>query len=113
MLLLELLASCKSSLLNINQVSSALKLSLQTVNRFLYVLEKSFHNSEREIKFWHTKGKREIDFIIQGKKALEVKYSASQFKEKQYKIFKENYPEISLYCASYYKREKGIAVWEI
>lgn len=44
-----------------------------------------------DIKFWRTIQKNEVDFVIKEKEAIEVKTQPSQFKEKNYKIFMENY----------------------
>mgnify|MGYP001618212725 FL=1 len=44
-----------------------------------------------EIKFWRTVQKNEIDFIVKEKEALEVKAQPLQIREKNYKVFMENY----------------------
>ncbi|MFP4548998.1 MAG: hypothetical protein ACLFQM_12765 [Fidelibacterota bacterium] len=49
-----------------------------------------------EINFWRTQKKQEVDFIIEGKTAWEVKYNQDQFNEKHYKYFKSKYLEIIL-----------------
>lgn len=53
-----------------------------------------------EIKFWRTIQQNEVDFILNGKKALEVKVNPKMFKKSGYKIFIENYPNIDLSIAS-------------
>ena len=49
-----------------------------------------------EINFWRTQKKQEVDFIIEGKSAWEVKFSKDQFNEKKYKYFRNKYPDIPL-----------------
>lgn len=51
---------------------------------------------EQEIKFWRTISGDEIDFIIEGKKAIEVKVNNKKFHSVKYQRFSENYPEIKL-----------------
>lgn len=55
---------------------------------------------EDSIRFWRTIQKNEIDFIVDANKAFEVKINPEKFKEGSYKIFLENYPEISLAIVS-------------
>lgn len=50
----------------------------------------------RRLNFWRTQSKQEVDFIIDGKYALEVKYSGSRFDPGKYRLFRETYPQISL-----------------
>ena len=40
------------------------------------------HFSDEDIRFWRTQDKHEVDFIIAGRFALEVKYSGHQYREK-------------------------------
>jgi len=49
-----------------------------------------------EINYWRTQKKQEVDFIIEGKSAWEVKFSEDQFNEKKYKYFRSKYPNIPL-----------------
>jgi len=49
-----------------------------------------------KVRFWRTQGKSEVDFLLDGKHALEVKYDAAQFRPSKYKVFRESYPEIPL-----------------
>ena len=48
-----------------------------------------------DIKFWRTQNKNEVDFIVNEKKALEVKFSQKDCRESKYKLFKKEYPEIN------------------
>lgn len=72
-----------------------------------------------DIKFWRTVQKHEIDFILEeDKTAIEVKVNPSQFKEKNYKKFIENYPDFSLIIAcldqeGYNNSRKIISAWKL
>jgi len=55
---------------------------------------------ESKIKFWRTIQKNEVDFIVNEKEALEVKVNPSRFKKKDYKVFLENYPNMTLSLVS-------------
>ncbi len=48
------------------------------------------------LNFWRTQSKHEVDFVINGKFALEVKYNGSKFDTGKYKLFRESYPQIPL-----------------
>jgi len=50
----------------------------------------------RRLNFWRTQSKHEVDFVIDGKFALEVKYNGSKFDSGKYKLFRESYPQIPL-----------------
>jgi len=56
---------------------------------------------EDNIKYWRTQKQQEIDFIINSKKAFEVKFSASSFKPSKYAAFKKSYPDIPLQLIHY------------
>ncbi len=56
---------------------------------------------EDNIKYWRTQKQQEIDFIINAKKAFEVKFSASAFKPYKYAAFKNSYPDIPLQLIHY------------
>ena len=49
-----------------------------------------------DINFWRTQDKNEVDFIVERKKAFEVKFSLKQFKKSKYNKFEKKYPEIPL-----------------
>lgn len=49
-----------------------------------------------DLRFWRTRDKKEVDFIIEEKKAFEVKSKSSNYNDEKYKLFLENYPKISL-----------------
>ena len=48
-----------------------------------------------DIKFWRDIQKHEVDFVIKEKEAIEVKAQPSQFKERNYRIFMENYKNLN------------------
>ncbi|MBI2450954.1 MAG: ATP-binding protein [Parcubacteria group bacterium] len=72
-----------------------------------------------DIKFWRTVQKNEIDFIIKEKEAIEVKAQPLQFKEKNYKIFMENYKDFNFKIVSLSVKMKNVGrhniieAWEI
>ncbi len=72
-----------------------------------------------EIKFWRTIQKNEIDFIVKEKEAFEVKVQPFLFKQKNYKIFMENYKNFDFKIISLsakigtVKGYKIIEVWKI
>ncbi len=53
------------------------------------------------INFWRTKGKNEVDFIINEKFAFELKFNRKKFNINKYKSFVKLYPDIPLKCVSY------------
>ncbi len=72
-----------------------------------------------EIKFWRTTAKNEIDFVADENSAFEVKADTRKFKDKNFRIFYDNYPNINLTVVSIDKKEdflknyKVVDVWEI
>ena len=64
---------------------------------FKQLIEK---HPKNEIKFWRTTGQNEIDFIVEEKKAFEIKANPKRFKELSYKKFFENYPNIEFSIVS-------------
>ena len=61
----------------------------------------SFNESVRKINFWRTQLGHEIDFLINGKYALDTKYSIKSINERNYKIFREFYPGIKVKFATF------------
>ena len=55
----------------------------------------------KSINFWRTQDKNEVDFIINKKFALEVKYNGDKFSLSGYKQFIKSYPEIPICVASF------------
>ncbi len=159
--ILKVLATQTWELLNMNEIANTFNLSLPTVEKYIYIMQKSFHitiirpyytNIRKElskmpkvyfydlgfrnnllknfenihtrldklayfenivwreflfkfwienIKFWRTQAKNEVDFIINEKKAYEVKFSKNLIKESKYKLFRENYKDFDLEFISF------------
>ena len=158
--LFRILADQTGGMLNLNELSNTLRIKAETVENYIFILQKCFHialvkpfyrnlrkeltkmpkvylfdtglrncllnNFERlsirsdrgalwenvyfhillntypqdDIFYWRTSAGNEVDFVlpnIQNPYAIEVKYDESAIKESKYKLFLENYPEISLY----------------
>jgi predicted AAA+ superfamily ATPase len=55
----------------------------------------------KSINFWRTQDKNEVDFIINKKFAIEVKFNGNKFALSGYKQFKQSYPEIPIRAASF------------
>jgi predicted AAA+ superfamily ATPase len=55
----------------------------------------------RSINFWRAQDKNEVDFIINKKFAIEVKFNGNKFVLSGYKQFKQSYPEIPIRAASF------------
>lgn len=49
-----------------------------------------------EIQYWRTQGGNEVDFIIGGNKAYEVKWNGRHLNPKRYELFRNTYPELDL-----------------
>lgn len=64
---------------------------------FRQLLEKY---DEDNIKFWRTIQKNEVDFVVAGKTAFEVKVNPEQFRRSNYQIFLENYSAIDFSIVS-------------
>ena len=66
---------------------------------FVYRRLLDFHG-EKNITFWRTQKKQEVDFIVSfddgRQRAYEVKYSEKLFNENKYLFFKKTYPKIPL-----------------
>lgn len=50
----------------------------------------------RQLNFWRTQDQKEMDFIINGQLALEVKFNGAKFDTGKYKLFRESYPDIPI-----------------
>jgi len=62
-----------------------------------------------DIKFWRTTQKQEIDFVVNGKFAYEVKINPKTFKLGNYKPFGIFYPQIKFFIVSFDAQDKTIA----
>lgn len=56
---------------------------------------------ESEIKFWRTIAHNEVDFVVENKRAFEVKFNTAQFKKEKYRVFLDAYPGIDLRVVAY------------
>lgn len=72
----------------------------ELLENMVYNLLRQHYPSSR-IQFWNTKEQNEVDFVLNRKIALEVKYNGKQIKQSRYKLFRETYPEIPLLFACY------------
>lgn len=76
---------------------------------------------KEDIKFWRTTSQKEIDFVVQGNLAFEVKINPVKTKKENYKSFLENYPNMEFKIISlnpksasdYLKTYSVIDVWNI
>ncbi len=68
---------------------------------------------ENEIKFWRTITQNEVDFVINGKFAMEIKVNPEQFKSRKYKLFFENYPDIKLEIVSLDTQKKEVDSYKV
>lgn len=50
----------------------------------------------KRLNFWRTQSKKEVDFIVNGQAALEVKFNGAKYDPGKYKSFRESYPDIPL-----------------
>lgn len=72
-----------------------------------------------QIKFWRTAGGREVDFIVDERMGFEVKAEAEKFRQKKYKMFLDEYPQIDISIVSLGAGRDKIAgrrvveVWEM
>lgn len=48
------------------------------------------------INFWRIQNKNEVDFIINEKKAYEIKFNQKLIKPSKYELFRKNYPDFNL-----------------
>ncbi len=61
----------------------------------------------RELFFWRTQTRKEIDFIVDRKWALEAKLNGSRFEPGKYKTFTEHYTDIPLRAIAYRNVQEG------
>jgi hypothetical protein len=62
----------------------------------IFFKEFLFKEKINNIKYWRTINQNEVDFIINEKKAFEIKFSEKLIKQSKYKLFKEKFPDIDL-----------------
>ncbi len=73
----------------------------ELLENYVYRLFSDYYDPDWDIRYWRTQKKQEVDFIIQGKRGYEVKFSKKLFKSYKYKFFLEKYPEIPLKLLTY------------
>lgn len=82
-------------------------------------LQLSKKYEEDSLRFWRTIQRNEVDFVLNEKEAFEVKANVKNFKEKNYKVFLDTYPDIKLSVVSFDTKDKIVGnhkimeVWEI
>jgi predicted AAA+ superfamily ATPase len=166
--LIRLLADQTGSLVNTNELARTLGLSQPTVEKFLFVLQKTFHialirpwhtNLRKEltkmpkayfydlglrnafmkdfspleerldkwgyteniffryllesykiddIGFWRTQDKQEVDFILEDKRAIEIKFKKKWVSLSSYRFFMEKHPNLNFEIIDY---EDICALW--
>ncbi|MFH1890086.1 MAG: ATP-binding protein [Candidatus Kuenenbacteria bacterium] len=65
------------------------------------------------INFWRTQDKKEVDFIVEGKNAFEIKFDGVKIKEKKYSQFKSFYPEMEFNFLNYSEILEKFYQWKI
>lgn len=73
----------------------------ELLENYVFRLFTDHYDIDWDIKFWRTQKKHEVDFLIQDKRAYEVKFSKNLFKPYKYKFFKNKYPDIPLKLLTY------------
>ncbi len=73
----------------------------ELLENYVFRLFVDHYDVDWDIRYWRTRGKHEIDFIIKEKRAYEVKFSESSYKAKKYEFFKNNYPDLPLKVIHY------------
>ena len=59
-----------------------------------------------ERRFWRTQDGKEVDFVLEGSHAFELKMDASRFSQSKYSSFLRGYPEIPLVPVGWQSEEK-------
>ena len=73
----------------------------ELLENYVFRLFADRYDIDWDIRYWRTRGKQEIDFIIEEKRAYEVKFSKSSYRAKKYEFFRSNYPDIPLKVIRY------------
>lgn len=71
------------------------------------------HFDQEQIQFWMNKDQKEVDFIINKKSAVEVKYSENLIKKGKYKLFTTMYPDMHFQFVTFKKSRDYKALWMI
>ncbi|MBU1720119.1 MAG: DUF4143 domain-containing protein, partial [Bacteroidetes bacterium] len=75
-----------------------------------YILLKK-HFAKDQIQYWVTREQNEVDFILNKKKAIEVKYNGNNIRSSKYKLFQQTYPEIPLQFVCIDNIGNNTALW--
>lgn len=173
MSLFKILADQTGALVNMSELANTLNISVPTIQRYLYIMQKSFHMvlvkpyhtnirseltkmpkvyfydtwlrnavlnnfdpmmSRRDmwpllenivvrelilwygvelIRFWRTQQQHEVDIILDGRHAFEIKSGRSVPKLSKYKFFRELYPDMSFEFIGYEDVIERIVWWWI
>lgn len=66
-----------------------------------------------QLKHWRTADGHEVDFIVEDRFAVEVKYSERTYRENRYKKFREIYPQMPFYLVAIEDLDKGYPPWRM
>lgn len=66
------------------------------LENYVFRLFADSYDLDWDIRYWRTQKKQEVDFIIQEKRAYEVKFSENLYKPYKYRFFQNKYPNIPL-----------------
>lgn len=72
-----------------------------------------YHYPPEAIQYWSTREQKEVDFIVNKLKALEVKFNANSTRLNKYKLFTETYPDIPFELISFEAAEPHRLLWTI
>jgi predicted AAA+ superfamily ATPase len=68
----------------------------------------------KEVNYWRTQTKHEVDFILNKKIAIEVEFNANMYKKSKFKQFFKNYQNIPLHIASYINlKEDNYSIYDL
>jgi len=84
----------------------------ELAENMLYGLLKHHYDPE-QIQYWMNKDQKEVDFIINKKRAVEVKYSENLIRKGKYKLFTTMYPDLNLQFVTFKKSQNFRALWTI
>lgn len=73
----------------------------ELLENYIFRLLADTYDIDWDVNYWRTQKRHEVDFIIQGSWAVEVKFSKALFKPHKYKYFTSKYPHIPLELLTY------------
>ena len=105
----------RNSILNIfDNLENRIDKGQSLENSFYIEINKLFAE-RKSINFWRTKDKNEVDFILDEKLAIEIKFNRNKFKINKYKSFTKVYENIHLKCVSFtddYMNEDELTIFD-